>query len=91
MRNKGYALTSLDEKARLMVDAYKTDVLKGKNPFTIHRVSDAHPTRPNSKKSVGVNRDLADRVMILGGGAKLSHIVEEALVDWETNSLCSAK
>ena len=85
MRNKGYALTALNEKAQVIVDTYKKNILEGNNPFIIHRVSDVKPSRINPKKSVAIDRGLADEIMDKQGG-KLSGAVDIILREWLLNN-----
>ncbi len=49
-RNKGYALTSLDEKGKIIVEEYKSKILKGRNPFMVHRISDTRSSYTSNKK-----------------------------------------
>ena len=79
MKNRGYALTSLDEKAKAIVESYKTKVLDGANPFSIHRISEAKiSTKTSTKKSVAIDMDLAEEVLKVNGG-KLSKAVDGIL------------
>ncbi len=81
MKNKGYALTSLGDDARKLVTTYKADILKGENPFTIHRVPEVKLSKPNPKKSVQVDKDLAEEVLTLTG-EKLGAVVERLLREY---------
>lgn len=82
MKNKGYALTSLDDKAKAMVDKYVTEVLNGANPFTIHRITEPKGVGNTSdKKMVAVDGAVADAILEIQGG-KLSKAVNGILVDW---------
>lgn len=82
-KNKGYAYTSLGDRAKDIVDKYMREVLKGTNPFVLHRVSEAsQPSGPiNNKKSVAIDKTLAD-AMVLIDGDKLSKIVDKVLRKW---------
>ena len=90
MKNKGYALTSLDERAKAIVEAYKIKVLNGNNPFIIHRVSEVKITsKTTTKKSVAIDADLAEDVLKVNGG-KLSKAVDEILRDWVASNSVEA-
>jgi hypothetical protein len=86
MRNKGYAITSLDEKAKGIVEAYKTDVLKGDNPFVTHRVSEVKIPKVSTKKSVAIDQELAEDILKVQGG-KLGGAVNHILRDWVNNQV----
>lgn len=61
MRNKGYALTKLGEKAHNLVKKYKNVVMKGdKNPFHSYRVSEERSIiKKSDKRFVAIDRGLA--------------------------------
>lgn len=82
MRNKGFALTCLDEKAKEIVDKYSQEVLKGKNPFSIYRVTDKKKLLPSDKKQVGVYKDLANEVMALSADDSFTKAVDNILREW---------
>jgi hypothetical protein len=81
MRNRGYALTALDEKAQAIVDKYKSEVLKGANPFIIHRVSEVRIPKISTKKQVGLDKDLCQQIQDISGD-KLRVAIESAMQDW---------
>ena len=85
MKNKGYALTSLGDDARKLVNTYKADILKGANPFVIHRVPEIKISKPNPKKSVQIDASVAETILTANGG-KLSHNVDTILREWITNN-----
>ncbi len=81
MRNRGYALTSLDEKAKLIVDEYASKKLKGKNPFSIHRIKIPRTVAISNKRLVSIDKELAETIEE-ASGTKLSLIVDQALREW---------
>jgi predicted SprT family Zn-dependent metalloprotease len=82
MRNKGFALTCLDEKGKEIVDKYSQEVLKGKNPFSIYRVTEKRQLLPSDKKQVGVDKPLAHQVLALSGDDSFTKAVDNILRDW---------
>lgn len=84
MRNRGYASTSLDEKAMRIVDAYKNNVLMGSNPFLLHRVTEISLGKINNKTMVSVDNDLAEDIRNITG-LKLSRATSVILRDWVHN------
>jgi SprT-like family len=81
MRNKGYALTSLDEKANNLVKKYKTKYCKDdKNPFHIYRVSEERVSVVKSnKRFIAVDKDLAEEVEQIFGDQSLRATVENLM------------
>jgi len=81
MRNKGYALTSLDEKGKNLVKKYKNKFLKDdKNPFHAYRVGSEGRTTINksNKRFVAIDRDLAQEAEDINGDT-IRNIVENLL------------
>lgn len=82
MKGKGYALTSLGERAKSIVEEYKTTILKGTNPFTIHRIPvETVPSKPKDTVSVAIKINLAEVVSNLSG-EKLGTAVKNILKEW---------
>jgi len=85
VKNKGYAHTSLGDKAQAMVDKYQTEILNGANPFIIHRVTELKDIGMGSdKRMVAINGNVADNIIQITGG-KLSKSVNGILIDWLKN------
>ena len=78
MKNKGYARTSLDEKANNLVKKYKNKYCKDdKNPFHVYRISEEKVSVVKSnKRFIAVDRDLAEEVEQLFDGQTLRESVE---------------
>ena len=78
MKNKGYARTSLDEKANNLVKKYKNKYCKDdKNPFHVYRISEEKVSVVKSnKRFIAVDRDLAQEVEQLFDGQTLRESVE---------------
>ena len=78
MKNKGYARTSLDEKASNLVKKYKNKYCKDdKNPFHVYRISEEKVSVVKSnKRFIAVDRDLAEEVEQLFDGQTLRESVE---------------
>ena len=81
MRNKGYAKTSLDEKANNLVKKYKNKYCKDdKNPFHVYRVTEDRVTVTRSnKRFIAVDRELAAEVESMFGDASLRDTVENLM------------
>ncbi|NBO99195.1 MAG: hypothetical protein EBU90_03585 [Proteobacteria bacterium] len=81
MKNKGYAKTSLDEKANNLVKKYKNKYCKDdKNPFHIYRVSEERVSVVKStKRFIAVDRALAEEVEQLFGDQTLRETVENLM------------
>ena len=81
MKNKGYALTSLDEKAHNLVKKYKNKYCKDdKNPFHVYRVSEERITTVKSnKRFIAVDRELAEEVESMFGDQTLRETVENLM------------
>lgn len=81
MRNKGYALTKLGEKASNMVKKYKNVHCKdNKNPFHIYRVSEERGTVVRSdKRFIAVDRGLAAELEAAYGDQTLRETVENLM------------
>jgi len=81
MRNKGYARTSLDEKANNLVKKYKNKYCKDdKNPFHVYRVSEEKVSVVRSnKRFIAVDRELAEEVEQLFGDQTLRETVENLM------------
>ena len=81
MKNKGYALTSLDEKGKNLVKKYKNKYLKDdKNPFHAYRVSSETrlTIKENTKRFVAIDRSLAEEAESINGDT-IKNIVEHLL------------
>lgn len=80
MKNKGYALTSLDEKGKNLVKKYKNTYLKDdKNPFHAYRVgSEGRSTVKSNKRFVAIDRELAEQAEDINGDT-IKNIVEHLL------------
>lgn len=80
MRNKGYALTSLGEKAANVVKKYKNTKLKDdKNPFHSYRISEEKVSVVRSdKRFVAIDRSLASEAEAKSGDT-IKNIVEHLL------------
>ena len=80
MKNKGYALTSLDEKGKNLVKKYKNTYLKDdKNPFHAYRVgSEGRSTVKSNKRFVAIDRELAKQAEDINGDT-IKNIVEHLL------------
>ena len=78
MKNKGYARTSLDEKANNLVKKYKNKYCKDdKNPFHVYRISEEKVSVVKSnKRFIAVDRELAEEVEQLFDGQTLRESVE---------------
>jgi len=81
MRNKGYALTSLDEKASNLVKKYKSKYCKDdKNPFHVYRISEERVSVVKSnKRFIAVDRALAAEVEAAFGDQSLRETVENLM------------
>ncbi len=80
-KSKGYALTSLGDDARKLVEGYKVKVLNGNNPFIIHRVQEIKAPKVSDKVSVSIHKDLAQDVLSMSSES-LSKIVDGVLRQW---------
>lgn len=80
MKNKGYALTSLDEKGKNLVKKYKNKFLKDdKNPFHAYRVgTEGRTTVKSTKRFVAIDRDLAEEAESKSGDT-IKNLVETLL------------
>jgi len=80
MKNKGYAITKLGEKARNLVKKYKNVFLKdGKNPFHAYRVTEDRVSIVKStKRFVAIDRELAQDAEDHGDDT-IKNIVENLL------------
>ena len=80
MKNKGYALTSLDEKGKNLVKKYKAKFLKDdKNPFHAYRVgTEGRTTVKSTKRFVAIDRDLAEEAESKSGDT-IKNLVETLL------------
>jgi len=81
VKNKGYARTSLDEKAKNLVKKYKNTHLKGeKNPFNAYRVGTESrlTVTKSTKRFVAIDRELAQQAEDLNGET-IKNIVENLL------------
>ena len=81
MKNKGYAKTSLDEKANNLVKKYKNKFCKDdKNPFHVYRVSEERiSTVKSNKRFIAVDKNLAEEVEQLFGDQSLRITVENLM------------
>jgi len=81
MKNKGYAITKLGDKAKNLVKKYKNTHLKGdKNPFHAYRIgTETRITiKQNNKRFVAIDRQLAEEAESREGDT-IKNIVENAL------------
>lgn len=78
IRGKGYAGTKLGERGEEIVNKYKTEILKGSNPFNVYRVVNSRPKINNSKKSVMIDKDIIEQIEELTG-EKISIAVDDIL------------
>ena len=81
MRNKGYAKTSLDDKAMTLVKKYKSKYCKDdKNPFHVYRVTEERISAVKSnKRFIAVDRELAEEVESTFGDQTLRETVENLM------------
>ena len=81
MRNKGYARTSLDEKANNLVKKYKNKYCKDdKNPFHVYRISEEKVSIVRSnKRFIAVDKELAEDVEQIFGDQTLRETVENLM------------
>jgi hypothetical protein len=83
VKNKGYARTSLDEKAVNLVKKYKNKHCKDdKNPFHVYRVSEDRVSivKKNGKRFIAIDRALAARAEGMAeDGCTLRELVEHLL------------
>ena len=82
MRNKGYAKTSLDEKAGNLVKKYKNKYCKDdKNPFHAYRVTEERISvvKKNGKRFIAIDGRLADEAESVLVGESIRTIVEGLL------------
>jgi hypothetical protein len=81
VKNRGYAKTSLDEKANNLVKKYKNKYCKDdKNPFHVYRVGEFRTTvvKKDTKRFVAIDRALAEEAESIGGDT-IKNIVENLL------------
>lgn len=80
MKNKGYAITKLGEKANNLVKKYKNKFLKDdKNPFHAYRIgSERTVITKSNKRFVAIDRGLAEEAESQGGDT-IKNIVENLL------------
>lgn len=82
MKNKGYAKTSLDEKAGNLVKKYKNKHCKDdKNPFHAYRVTEEriNVVKKNGKRFIAIDGRLADEAESVLAGESIRVIVENLL------------
>ena len=82
MKNKGYAKTSLDEKANNLVKKYKCKYCKDdKNPFHVYRVSEEriNVVKKNHKRFIAIDGILSQRAESQYEGGTLRELVEHLL------------
>jgi len=80
LKNKGYAVTKLGEKAKNLVKKYKSKFLKDdKNPFHAYRVTQEKTIiQKSNKRFVAIDRDLASEAEAVEGQT-IRNIVEDLL------------
>jgi hypothetical protein len=81
LKNRGYARTELDEKAKNLVKLYKNKFLKDeKNPFHAYRIGSETKliTKENTKRFVAIDRNLAEQAESISGDT-IKNIVEDLL------------
>ena len=82
VKNKGYARTSLDEKAANLVKKYKNKYCKGdKNPFHVYRVGAESRTviKKSDKRFIAIDRMLAQEAEGQYESGTLRELVEHLL------------
>jgi len=81
VKNKGYARTSLDEKASNLVKKYKSKYCKDdKNPFHAYRIgSERVITKKSDKRFIAIDRALAAAAEMQHEGGTLRQLVEHLL------------
>jgi hypothetical protein len=82
VKNKGYARTSLDEKAASMVKKYKSKYCKGdKNPFHVYRVTEERVSivKKNHKRFIAIDGTLASEAEGQYESGTLRELVEHLL------------
>jgi len=82
MRNKGYAKTSLDEKAGNLVKKYKNKYCKDdKNPFHAYRVTEEriNVVKKNGKRFIAIDGHLAEEAEDAFPGQTIRQTVENLL------------
>jgi hypothetical protein len=82
VKNKGYARTSLDEKAANLVKKYKSKYCKDdKNPFHVYRVTEERVSivKKNGKRFIAIDGTLASEAEGQYEGGTLRELVEHLL------------
>jgi len=82
MKNKGYARTSLDEKASNLVKKYKNKYCKDdKNPFHVYRVTEERISivKKNGKRFIAIDGALASQAEVRYESGTLRELVEHLL------------
>jgi hypothetical protein len=82
VKHRGYARTSLDEKAANLVKKYKNSILKGeKNPFHAYRVSEERVSivKKNNKRFIAIDATLAQEAEGRYEAGTLRELVEHLL------------
>jgi hypothetical protein len=82
VKNKGYARTSLDEKAANLVKKYKNKYCKDdKNPFHVYRVSEDRVSivKKNNKRFIAIDANLAEDAESQYEEGTLRELVEHLL------------
>ena len=82
VKNKGYARTSLDEKAANLVKKYKNKYCKGdKNPFHVYRVSEDRVSivKKNNKRFIAIDATIAEQAEGQYESGTLRELVEHLL------------
>ena len=86
MKGKGYASTQLGGRSKELVDKYKSDILKGTNPFDIHRVTTVKTSITSPKKAVMIDKSLITQIEEKFGD-KISVAVDSILREYIDHSL----
>jgi hypothetical protein len=82
VKHRGYARTSLDEKAANLVKKYKNSILKGeKNPFHAYRVTEERVSivKKNNKRFIAIDATLAQEAEGRYEAGTLRELVEHLL------------
>ena len=89
VKNKGYARTSLDEKAANMVKKYKSKYCKDdKNPFHVYRIgAERTIVKKSDKRFIAIDRALAAAAEAQHDGGTLRELVEHLLQSYVSEGM----
>ena len=89
VKNKGYARTSLDEKAANMVKKYKAKYCKNdKNPFHVYRIgAERTIVKKSDKRFIAIDRALAAAAEGQYEGGTLRELVEHLLQSYVSEGM----